>query len=444
MFTGNNTGRTTTVPPSKLQTHGREDCGAGQERVKRFRATVRRAAWRWPLARWTRWSRSHPLSMRGHVFMHLSLAFAATKGCRCPSSSSRAPRDRARLAPHPPRSRRPAPLPPSRPALGPRDTGPAPLANPAPRHAHSSGPTCRAAPPAPAAASGRMRAGPEARHVAGTGGGARQRRAGGRGEWGALPGRARDFGKAPERVPRPGPGRQPQLAGERGARSRSPVQSRSGSQRGRAPPCPTGPVRPGSSAGRGRVAGPPSVDSAGPGRGAGGSLPAGGVCLLPCGRGKGALFAAVFPPVVRERRGNPSARGGSACCGGGSPGLWGGWRGCPLRSREYPAGGKGGTLCVSGRESRVCRASGGCKVAGEEEVSGSRYRGLVGRESWVGTKRLGVTDGGSLRERAGVLCASQKNCLQFPFSRHCLAVFVIVFFLPPTLSAHQCLFFPGL
>lgn len=114
---------------------------------------------------------------------------------------------------------------------------------------------------------------------------------------------------------------------------------------------------------------------------------------------------------------------------------------------------------MRGGRGAVCRASGGCKGAGEEEeeeASEGRRGGLAGGGSWVGMAgnkaglaRLAGGGGGchSWRLASGLgwlLCASLKKCLQLSFSRHCFAVVAIVFFLPPTLSARQCLLFPGL
>ena len=140
--------------------------------------------------------------------------------------------------------------------------------------------------------------------------------------------------------------------------------------------------------------------------------------------------------------------------GGEDPVCEGGKAGVPSLQSGVPCEGEeGGVHCVQGGEQKCAVPPGRCEVVGEEEeeVSEGRHRGLAGRGSWVGMAgnkagltRLGVTAGSLRRDRAGVLCASLKKCLQLSFSRHCFAVVVIVFFLPRTLSAHRCLLFLSL
>lgn len=151
------------------------------------------------------------------------------------------------------------------------------------------------------------------------GGGARRRLGGraGAGSGAALPGRARDFGNAPQRGPRPGPGPggQPQPAGEGGARGRSPVLPRSGSRRGRGPPVSCGACA------------------------AGGRGPA--LCER-CGAGAAGVGAAVLPG---EKGGGsaPRAGGGERCLQRGAPRVREG-TGVP-RLRLGGGGGGGSPLC---------------------------------------------------------------------------------------------------
>lgn len=70
--------------------------------------------------------------------------------------------------------------------------------------------------------------------------------------------------------------------------------------------------------------------------------------------------------------------------------------------------------------------------------------GEVAREEEVRADRGSRAGNKAEPDPAGGLRALPTNCIQLSFSKHCFAGFVIVFFLPSTLFAHQCLLFPCL